>query len=948
MAAETVEFDVVATVTKALKSLQTLETQATQSVESISSAFSGLKTVAVAALGFFAAGEVVQFLNESIKAANESDLAFSQLTSSLKSIGEFTPEAIKAFEDFATQIQKTSKFSDEAVFSQLSLAKQLGLTDQKAKELVQASVDLAAVTGDSLEGAFSELSKTLTGSAGKLSKTIPQVKAFTEEQLKSGEAIKLVSDRLKGASIQALDNFAGASIQASNSIGDIKENIGKVITQNPVLISAIKEATKLFDSLAQSVANNQETFTSLLSVTIKLVSKGITLLIDGITFVAEAFQGSTLAVQSAIIGYNELLKTILSFSAVQSVISTITESFSSFFSLVIDQISVFINALSDIPFAGKAFEKLGINIEDVQKTLKDTSKTLKDFKLDESSFKNIEKNIQSVNDSVLEFGDSFNTSIDSSINSAKSFSDTIKLATQNVINSDSEAVISSKAVASQKELESQAAIKAANEAANARAKQLAIEKEFGDKVKAFAEQLSTAQISESDKVEYELQKNLTKISEFYEKGAISVKEVAELNQKAFENADKKRQEILDKALQEDRKQADEREKFIDNLLDKQTASLKAIEIARDADLAKINQYQRDQLIGVKEAEDLRASIIENSEQKTFEVRVAANKKYSDAISSFVNNGLQGLAKSAVSAAVDVIAPGFGEAAGQIFGFLSQSTDKFKETLNALFSTDFINAIVANLNTLVEQLPGIVSKLITFIAENAGTIIGALINAVIAATPEIISALIKIVTELALNPKFYESLAIGIGNGVSAGLKNLAADAGAAIKKGITDIKGELKNAFKDSILGGFNDALVGIKEAINKLASDIKSLFKIDIPGLPGSGGGGGGVLGKVGKALGFAEGGVVPDGFPNDTFPARLTSGEMILPPQIAKSLLDLSQKPEQSNSENEGLMIALLTKINDSLSNPQMVNTTIQLGTKELANVMLNLSRNNARLAV
>ena len=45
-------------------------------------------------------------------------------------------------------------------------------------------------------------------------------------------------------------------------------------------------------------------------------------------------------------------------------------------------------------------------------------------------------------------------------------------------------------------------------------------------------------------------------------------------------------------------------------------------------------------------------------------------------------------------------------------------------------------------------------------------------------------------------------------------------------------------------------------------------------------------VVGNMGVANGgakpptFAEGGIVPAGFPNDTYPALLTSGESVIPP--------------------------------------------------------------------
>lgn len=48
-------------------------------------------------------------------------------------------------------------------------------------------------------------------------------------------------------------------------------------------------------------------------------------------------------------------------------------------------------------------------------------------------------------------------------------------------------------------------------------------------------------------------------------------------------------------------------------------------------------------------------------------------------------------------------------------------------------------------------------------------------------------------------------------------------------------------------------------------------------------------------KAQKFAEGGIVPSGFPNDTYPARLTSGETVIPP---KKLDEVMRSINQSDS--------------------------------------------------
>jgi hypothetical protein len=97
----------------------------------------------------------------------------------------------------------------------------------------------------------------------------------------------------------------------------------------------------------------------------------------------------------------------------------------------------------------------------------------------------------------------------------------------------------------------------------------------------------------------------------------------------------------------------------------------------------------------------------------------------------------------------------------------------------------------------------------------------------------------------------------------------------------------INNAFSQAIVQGkaFGDVL---KSLLKQLAS--KALAKFLGFALTGGAGGllggiaggffgkGGGLFGKI-FGVGMAEGGIVPRGFPNDTYPALLTSGEMVVP---------------------------------------------------------------------
>jgi phage-related protein len=93
-----------------------------------------------------------------------------------------------------------------------------------------------------------------------------------------------------------------------------------------------------------------------------------------------------------------------------------------------------------------------------------------------------------------------------------------------------------------------------------------------------------------------------------------------------------------------------------------------------------------------------------------------------------------------------------------------------------------------------------------------------------------------------------------------------------------------------------------------------------------------------------LAEGGKIPSGFANDTFPARLTSGELVVKQDTTKRLEEFLQSPRVDNSNTE----ILLAKVVNLLQKPITTNATVELNKREFANILVELSRTNTRVAI
>jgi hypothetical protein len=148
------------------------------------------------------------------------------------------------------------------------------------------------------------------------------------------------------------------------------------------------------------------------------------------------------------------------------------------------------------------------------------------------------------------------------------------------------------------------------------------------------------------------------------------------------------------------------------------------------------------------------------------------------------------------------------------------------------------------------------------------------------------------------------------------LGGVMGDVFAGMANSISDALGETENIFK-AFWKFFTDFIKGM--IIKLVAATIAALALAVILSLIGLGPG----LGKIGQGIakmgsfidifkegfgafgGFkmASGGVVPGGYPNDTFPAMLSSGETVMTPQQMRNFggsMDITLKTDLTRGED------------------------------------------------
>ena len=205
------------------------------------------KAVGIASAAYFGVKGLVSGLSSVITLAAEQELVEKKLTTALG-------KTSTALLDQASALQKVTTFGDEATIQQQAFLASIGFTEEKIMEIIPVAMDLATATGMTLESAVRNTAKTFSGLAGELGELVPQLRDLTAEEMKAGEAVKVMADLFGGQAKSATETMAGSIEQMNNAIGDAAEELGQ--TLSPVIISmakAFKTAAEVVGSFFSSL-----------------------------------------------------------------------------------------------------------------------------------------------------------------------------------------------------------------------------------------------------------------------------------------------------------------------------------------------------------------------------------------------------------------------------------------------------------------------------------------------------------------------------------------------------------------------------------------------------------------------------------------------------------------------------------------------------------------------
>jgi len=187
-------------------------------------------------------------LKTTIGAAIDAERVDRALESALQITGQTAGGAAKHFKDYASALQKKTVYDDEAIKSGQALMIQMGLSVGMMDEATRGAVGLASVFHMDLEAAARAVAQGFAGNYRQLGMLIPQVRTATTDAEKHAAMIQGLADYY-GRATAEIGTFGGQLKQAKNAWGELKETIGKVVTESGIVNRYLKDMTAYLQSL---------------------------------------------------------------------------------------------------------------------------------------------------------------------------------------------------------------------------------------------------------------------------------------------------------------------------------------------------------------------------------------------------------------------------------------------------------------------------------------------------------------------------------------------------------------------------------------------------------------------------------------------------------------------------------------------------------------------------
>ena len=357
-----IDLEILAKFDKAATEVKKFSADSQKQLEKLSKSVNLIGFIELGRVALAAGEKILHALEEPIHVAAAFDEAVNKLNVSLKLSGDYSDEASKSFLELATTFQETTIFGDKAAISAIALAKNLGLTNEQTTKVVKAAADLSASLGVDLETSVQALTKSYQGQNIQLGRLLPITKNYTEQQLLSGAAVDFVASKFNGAAKALGETFSGSLTITGNAFEDIIRVIGQFITQNPIIINAVKAIGEVFKSITHFLEQNKTAIREVADTLLVGFIDAIGNAIKAFGFLTRAI-GTLLSLSiGGFVNLNNILNDML--SPILAITDVIVNYFVKSILLAVSSVLELVKLFSQIGVVSEAIKAAGGNVED--------------------------------------------------------------------------------------------------------------------------------------------------------------------------------------------------------------------------------------------------------------------------------------------------------------------------------------------------------------------------------------------------------------------------------------------------------------------------------------------------------------------------------------------------------------------------------------------------------
>lgn len=262
-------------------------------------------------------------MQEAVRLAGVQEAAEAKVAAVLRSTGEAAGYNLTQLKEMAAGLQMVTTYGDETTLSAMALLltfKQV--REQEFSRTIAAAQDMATVMDGDLNSAVLQLGKALNDPVANLGALSRAGVQFTDNQKSvinalwaAGDAAgaqKVILTELEsqfgGAAAAVAGPFGGAVTQSTNDLGDLKEEIGFVITKNQFFIDLVKLAGSYFREWSAYIAANREELSLMARNGIMAIVSGLGTAVEVMRFFHNGWLGIKLVGQGAVIAIIESIR----------------------------------------------------------------------------------------------------------------------------------------------------------------------------------------------------------------------------------------------------------------------------------------------------------------------------------------------------------------------------------------------------------------------------------------------------------------------------------------------------------------------------------------------------------------------------------------------------------------------------------------------------------------